>query len=341
MHPQVPGGTLGDRMRARRAGLLALAFAALVLAVLALLRGPEDHPVVTASMLPLPVPEQAPRPIPAATPGVMTYVYNAPESSRDRRYEYHWEILRAALERTSPKYGPYALVPSVGMTEARQTSELMAASGRITVMYLGTTPTLEHALVPVRIPVDKNLGGYNVFLIHRDDAARFARIRTLDELMRVKVGLGLGWIDVDILRSNQFQVVTGSSYEGLFHMAANRRFDGFLRAAVEVEEELEARHAELPELVIEETLLLYYQLPMYFWFSHTPAGEKLAERVRDGMLEMIEDGSYDRIFLRYQGDKIARLKLKSRRLFKIENRYLVPETPFADRRLWFDPMRTP
>ena len=56
---------------------------------------------------------------------------------------------------------------------------------------------------------------------------------------------------------------------------------------------------------------------------------------------MIEDGTYDRIFMSYQGPKIERLHLKTRRLFKIENPYLVPETPFADRRLWFDPMRAP
>ena len=333
-------------MRAQRASLRALALAALTLAalalaVLALRRArPTEDTLTGASMLPLPAVDEPPIPLPPVTPGVMTYVYNAPESSLDRRYEYHWEILKTALERTTAKYGPYALVPSVGMTEARQTSELVAARGRITVMYLGTTPKLEHELVPVRIPVDKNLGGYCVFLIHRDAVPRFAAIHTLDDLMRLRVGLGLGWIDVDILRANHFEVVTGSSYDGLFRMTANRRFDGFLRAAVEVLGELELRRKEVPELVIEDSLLLYYQLPMYFWFSKTPAGERLAERAREGMLGMIEDGSYDRIFTAYQGPKIEALHLKTRRLFRIENPYLVPETPFADRRLWFDPMRS-
>jgi ABC-type amino acid transport substrate-binding protein len=329
-------------MRVRRANLMALALASAALAALALLRARSgEETLVSASLFPLPATEAAPSPLPPVTPGVMTYVYNAPESTRDRRYEYHWEILRTALERTTPEYGPYALVPSVGMTEARQTAELASASGRITVMYLDTTPKLERELVPVRIPVDKNLGGYRVFLIHESDAPRFAAVHTLDELMRLRVGLGLGWVDVDILRANHFEVVTGSSYEGLFHMAANRRFDGFLRAAIEVLGELEARRNELPELVVEDSLLLYYPLPMYFWFSKTPDGERLAARVRRGMLGMIEDGSYDRIFMRYQGAKIERLHLRTRRLFQLENPYLVAETPFADRRLWFDPMRAP
>ena len=65
----------------------------------------------------------------------------------------------------------------------------------------------------------------------------------------------------------------------------------------------------------------------------------MADRVREGMLKMIDDGTYNRIFFAYQGYKIARLHLKNRRIFKIDNPNLGPETPFADKRLWFDPTR--
>ncbi|MGZ4974284.1 MAG: hypothetical protein ACXWDN_16105, partial [Limisphaerales bacterium] len=165
---------------------------------------------------------------------VMTYVYNAPESSLDKRYLYHWEILRAALEKTKDKYGPYRMVASEFMTERRQAFELKNATGKLTVMYLSTVPDFETNLIPIRIPVDKNLGGYCVFLIRKDNAPKFRSVQTLDDLRKFKYGLGLGWIDVDILKSNNFKVVTGSSYEGLFEMTAAGRFDVFLRAAVEV-----------------------------------------------------------------------------------------------------------
>ncbi|MBV8544100.1 MAG: hypothetical protein JO093_16185 [Acidobacteria bacterium] len=267
---------------------------------------------------------------------VMTYIYHAPESSLDVRYLYHWEILRTALERTSPKWGAYRMVPSGFMTERRQAFELKNATGKLTVMYLSTTPDFEQHLIPIRIPVDKNLGGYSIFLIRRGEQKRFAAVRSVDELRRFTYGLGLGWIDVDILKADGFRIVTGSSYDGLFEMLVNKRFDVFLRAATEVLDEYEERKESLP-LVIEDSIILYYPLPMYFWFPKTNQGRRLAARAEEGMRMMIADGTYDRIFDSYQRQKIERLRLKERRIIRIANPFLGDETPFADKRLWFDP----
>jgi ABC-type amino acid transport substrate-binding protein len=268
---------------------------------------------------------------------VMTYIYHAPESSLDVRYRYHWEILQTALERTTPKWGPYRMVPAAFMTERRQAFELKNATGKLTVMYLSTTPDFEKNLVPIRIPVDKNLGGYCVFLIRAGDQKRFAAVRSLDDLRRFTYGLGLGWIDVDILKAGGFKVVTGSSYDGLFEMLAHKRFDIFLRAATEVLDEFAQRKKALPSLRIEDGIIFYYPLPMYFWFPKTDEGRRLAARAEEGMRMMIADGTYDRIFDKYQRHKIEQLHLKERRIFRIGNPFLGPETPFSDKRLWFDP----
>jgi len=279
---------------------------------------------------------------PVASPGaprdgVMTYIHHPPESARDVRYLYQWEVLRTALEKTQGEWGPYRLVAGDVMTERRQAYELRNATGNLTVMYLGTTPEFERELVPVRIPVDRSLGGYCVFLVRAGEQARFDAVRTLDDLRQFTYGLGLGWIDVEILRASGFKVVTGSSYDGLFEMLVNRRFDVFLRGAVEILDEYEQRRGELRDLRIEDSLLLYYPLPMYFWFAKTPEGQRLSQRAEAGLRLMLADGSYDEIFDRYQRAKIERLQLKKRTIFRIENPFLGPETPLADRRLWFDP----
>jgi hypothetical protein len=276
-------------------------------------------------------------PLSAFADNVMIYRYHPPESSLDVRYQYHWEILRTALEKTRKKYGTYRMVPSEFMTEKRQALELMNATGKLTVMYLSTTPEFEKRLIPVRIPVDKNLGGYCIFLIRKEDQYKFNAIKTVDDLRKFTYGLGLGWIDVDILKANKFRVVTGSNYDGLFEMLNNKRFDIFLRAAVEILDEYDHRKDAMPDLRIEQNIVFYYPLPMYFWFPKTTEGKRLAARAEEGMRMMIRDGTYDRIFDKYQRHKIERLRLKYRKIFRIKNPFLGAETPFNDKRLWFDP----
>lgn len=276
---------------------------------------------------------------PAYPADVMTYIYNAPESTQDRRYDFQWEILRTALERTKEKYGEFHLKPSRRYNERRQTRELIVGTGELTVMHLGTTQKLERELIPVRIPVDKNLSGYMIYLIRKEDQPKFSAVTSLNDLRKFLIGLGHGWIDVKILKHSDFKVVTGSDYEGLFRMLIRDRFDAFQRSAAEIIDEYDQRKAKMPNLHIEQDLLFYYPLPMYFWFTKSPKGKHLATRAKEGMMAMIEDGSYDALFYRYNKFKIDRLRLKERKLFKIENPLLVPETPFEDKRLWFDPLK--
>jgi hypothetical protein len=267
----------------------------------------------------------------------MVYIAHAPESALDVRYLYHWEILKTALEKTKGKWGAYRFAQAEFMTERRQAFELRNATGKLTVMYLSTTPELEESLVPVRIPVDRNLGGYCVLLIRKGEQARIDAVRTIADLRKLTFGLGLGWIDVEILKANGLTVVTGSSYDGLFEMLVHERFDVFPRGAVEVLDEFARRRDALPDLAIEENLCFYYPLPMYFWFSKTETGRRLAARAEEGMRRMIADGTYDRIFDQHQRHKIEALRLSRRRILAIGNPLLGPSTPFADKKLWFDP----
>src|SRR5450432_949238 len=99
----------------------------------------------------------------------MRYIYDAAESSLDRRYVYPWKILETALERTKDAFGPYVIEPSVVMTEKRQAFELRHPSGKLTVMYLDTNPEFERDLIAIHLPVDKGLVGYRVCLIRKED----------------------------------------------------------------------------------------------------------------------------------------------------------------------------
>lgn len=270
----------------------------------------------------------------------MTYIYNAPESTLDVRYNYQWEILRTALEKTQSEYGKFVLIPSIPMSEKGQIHELKKNSGALTVMYLDTSPDLEKSLTPIRIPVDKNLVGYRVFLIHKNNKDILKNTKTLDDLKKFTFGLGFGWIDIDIYKANGLEVISGSTYELLFEMLRQKRFDLFSRGVTEIFEEYNAHRTTHPELEIEENVLMFCPQPMYFWFAKTPEGAKLAERAEKGMRIMMRDGTYDKIFVKHFKKDIDFLKLNKRTLITLINPFLVKETPLDKKELWFDPLKS-
>ena len=259
----------------------------------------------------------------------------------DSRYDYDWEVLRTALEKTVPHSPPCTLRASeVTMEESRANGELAAAGGRINVFSRSTTVALEQQFLPVRIPVDKGLLGYRLLLVRAADLPRFGAVRTLQDLRALRAGQGSNWADVTVLRSAGIPVVEGNSYDGLFSMLMARRFDYFSRAVDEALREIDERRASHPQMALEPDLLLYYPLPRYFFARRDAEGRQLAQRITAGLEIMIRDGTLDQLFQRYKGKSIEQADLPHRRLIKIDNPGLPPETPLSRSELWYNPLKS-
>lgn len=275
----------------------------------------------------------------AANAGPMVFIHQGKESAGDTRYEYHWRVLRAALDATTPQWGPYELREAPFMNETRQIAEMAKTSGDINTMALDTTVELEEKLLPVRLPVDKGLLGYRVFLIRKESQAAFSQVRNLEQLRQFTIGQGADWSDTRLLRRAGFQVVTGYTYEGLFGMLHYRRFDAFSRGAVEVLGEMRAFGPQFPDMQVEESLLLYYPMPVYFWFSRDKAGQQRAQRVEQGMRAILANGVLDKLFkAEFEGLERA-LRLRERHLLRIDNPLLPARSRTIDRRWLYDPTR--
>lgn len=265
------------------------------------------------------------------------FVHNAPETADDQRYTYHWRVLRAALEVTRAKYGDYRLEPGEPMSEKLQVIEMQRPQGGLNTLVLDATQALEKALQPVKIPIDKGLLGFRVFLIQAADQPRFAEVQSLEQLRQFRFGQQREWSDVAVYQAAGLPVVSGSSYEGLFHMLMLRRFDAFGRGVTEVAGELAHWRKQYPQMAIENELLLYYPLPVYFWFPRTVEGSLHAQRVEAGMLALVADGTLDRLFNEEYGGVIQRFSLHKRRMLQIANPGLPPGQPFDNKAYWFVP----
>lgn len=265
-------------------------------------------------------------------------VYPAPESPQDRRFDDMVALLREALSRTEARHGPFFMEPTAGfLNQARQLLEL--EQGReLRVQWSATTLEKEQRLLPLRFPTRRGLLGYRIALIRRERQDEFRLVRHIEDLRRYSIGQGGAWIDTPIYRAQGFRVETGN-YEALFRMLVLGRFDLFPRGLNEVFAEHAARQAELPELAIEDSLALHYPMPYYFFFNRNDTA--LAARVGEGLLSMQRDGSFEQHFWRFHGESLRKARMHERRLIRLENPFLPPDTPPLNSPLWLDPRIPP
>ena len=273
----------------------------------------------------------------AAVAQPMRFVYPPPEVPGDERHTYYWQLLDAALAANRARYGDYVLTPySAPITFQRAAAEVEAGGRRVNIVSRATNLDLERRLLPVRIPLDKGLLGARMFLIMPEMQARLDRVVTLDDLRQFTIGQSSAWTDVRVLASAGLKLVLADGYTPLFGMLAARRFDLFARGAIEIESEWVANRQAYPELTIDRQLLLYYPMPRYYFVPRTREGERMAQRIEDGLQRLRRSGEFERRYQAWKKYVLKDLNLSGRVVLRLPNPELSPETPLADSYWWDD-----
>lgn len=200
------------------------------------------------------------------------------------------------------------------------------------VIWTMTDKEREQQLRPIRIPLFKGLFGYRVFLIRKQDQARFDQVKTLNDLGQFSGGQGTHWPDTPILQANGLRITTAETTELLFRMLNAKRFDYFPRGISEAWFELLQRNE--PNLAVEENLLLYYPTAIYFFVNKE--NDALAQRIEKGMEILIDNGKFDEFFYNHPRFRVGMEKLKNRRIIYLQNPSLPTETPVNNPRYWID-----
>lgn len=252
-----------------------------------------------------------------------------PEFEGDQRSDYSMQLLKLALSKVGPDYR--VELAEIPMNQDRQVAELEA--GRlIDVAPMPSSAEREARLLAVRIPINKGVLGLRLGLVRKGDAARLAGVKTLDDLKHVHLAQGEEWPDVEILRANGLPVTTAASYEGLFKMLVAGRFDYFPRSALEIWDE-QAHNAGTLE--IEPHIALhYYHYDAYYMLNRD--NTRLAKIIRQGLEKAIADGSADRLFDQFYGERLRQMHLDKRVIIELKNPLLTPGTPLDRPELWYD-----
>jgi len=266
----------------------------------------------------------------AVKPCVVRIRHVAPE---DNTNAYPMALLQMALAKTAAQYGP-CQVQMVDGNISTLRNIRMVQQGELDASWHVATVEREKELRPILIPIFQGLHGYRVMIIRKGEEARYAKVQTLDDLRQLKAGQMHGWQSTELLLANKLPTEIASSFDSLFNMLVNRRFDYLPRALHEPVVELRQR-STLP-LTIEPALMLHYFAPDYFFVRIDAVA--LAERLRLGLERGIADGTRDSLRERIVGvaQLFRQLNVKKRRVIEMENPTLPSTAPLSRSELWLN-----
>lgn len=258
--------------------------------------------------------------LPSTLMAATRFTYISPESERDPRMTYDRELLRLALDKTRDMFGDYELVPAPIMTKDRARLSLQFNSfTNLFVMDSYSSRRNGKGLAYVRFPIHLGIVSYRICFVSPQQQAAVASATTLDQLKKFTLGQGKGWLDVQILRQAGFKVQEVEGYELLFKMVARGRFDLFCRGISELPQE-KLNHKEIRDLVMDESIALYYPLPRVF-FAHN-ANREAIQRVEAGLKAAWQDGSLQTLWLNTFKPSLTFARLDTRRLFRLETPFI-------------------
>lgn len=267
--------------------------------------------------------------------GIDSYTIDYNFSRPNLRDRHALQVLRAALQASTAKYGPYKLGISPLVMERDRLMLEMVRGELVNLSAQLSSPEWERKLIPIRIPIDKGLSSYRISLINGARQAQFDAITSLAQLKALPLGAGRQWVSTAVFTSAGFDVVHGNSTDGLHSMLAANRFVHFPRGVEEVVFEQESHLAQFPALAIERGMVVHMPLPRYFFVA--PGHQRLAQRLEYGLHLLVANGSFDKMFHQAYDGVIGKVALRKRRVFKLDNPLLSPHTPLGNKLYWYDP----
>ena len=214
----------------------------------------------------------------------------------------------------------YTLVHTDHPTSTQKRKVAFLLDKEIDVIYAGTTQKLEDTLQPVRFPITRGLIGVRLMIINKDYQPVYNQVTSLEQLQNHIAALGYEWAEIDIFSQAGLPFVEKIYDEIFVTLDKGGRFY-FPRGALEAFSELKDKQQHMPNLKVEEQLLLKYKSAVLF-FVH-PDNKALKAALEAGFKKGYADGSYKRFFYNHPLIKSSfdQAKLSQRTVIEIPDAY--------------------
>lgn len=261
------------------------------------------------------------------------YVVDVPTAAIDG--EYFADLLALVLNASkAPDERIDIRFATDQLSQARWLAAVAQSKGNA-IIWTMTSKAREETLRTIRFPLIKGLMGYRVLVIRKGDEAKFVKVKTKEDLMKLSAGQGMHWPDTDILRANNFYIVEAMAKENLYKMLAAKRFDFFPRGISEISVEQDLIDSQ--RLRVEPHILLHYPTDVYFFVNKN--NTELATRLEKGWSIILKNGEFEKFFLSFERMKAAidMLNKHDYQIIELENPFLSEDTLKASKPYWFEP----
>ncbi len=248
------------------------------------------------------------------------------------RSEYTIQLLQQALHRSNKSY----VVRANGVQVPKGRNFQMLEQGKdVDVLWSTATNERVQRYSAIPIPILKGMQGMRIALLPAN-SIRFEKVNRLQDLQGLVAGQMHVWTDAKILSHNGVNLDTSTSYERLFDMLANNRFDYFPRSVTEIMREYEKyRHLGI---AIEPDVMLYYPTAMVFYVNKN--NHVLHKDIRRGLESMIRDGSFEQLFQQHHAKTLKDLNVANRKIIRLVNPYLPSSVDQNRKELWLMSLNT-
>ncbi len=249
------------------------------------------------------------------------------------KYAYRIELANLILSKSAFQYGPAQIAPFSLEDPSQDRCIVLLKGNDVDVVYLPATKKRLKEMDAIKIDIHNGMLGYRVFIINKEDKKKFAKVKTLKDLRKFEGGFGIQWGDFKVFTLNKLPVQGIIRTSSLLLMLDHHRFDYFHRGLHEAWAEVEANKEKLPNLMVEETLALVYDFPVYFMFNKE--NQALKKRFEKGLKIILEDNSFRQLYTKRFGNYAKKANLKNRTIIPIK--YPTPEgLPPIDTSLWLN-----
>jgi len=239
------------------------------------------------------------------------------------RQRYERDIFSEILNATQAKWGKIEFNELTEDFPGEEESKAFTSKNIDVLVSVAGNPKFKTSeVICLTIPIAKNLLGYRILIIKKEDQETFNAVQQADDLKKRVHGIPETWNDASIFRANKYQVTEEGDFTDIFERLATHKFDYCTFGANEVLEIYHNRVAHYPELEMEQKLLLFYPFPLVFYVH--PEQKQLAQRIEEGLHSIIYEGKLDHIFETYYKDIVSQLQLNNRKLIQLNNP-LIPE----------------